>query len=340
MNYYGYQKRKILYRFYEATQSANTFCFYKELPLRPKSFLMKIFYLTCFLLAPLFISAQTDIDGIMMSKNNFCFGAIYQHSSWNKFWEGTFKRENLNLGTVSTQSVALMGNYAVSDKLNVILNLPYIETNASAGTMGSQNGLQDITLTVKYMPFRKIRGKSIYSIYALGSFSAPVSNYPADYLPLSIGLRSKTAALRLMSDYQRGRFFSTLSGSYVKRANIEIDRNVYYTTKMYYTSEVNMPDAISVNLRIGYRTSRLIVEAILDNWVTQSGGFDITTNNMPFPSNTMNTVKIGLNSKYTLKKASALSINGGCNFVADGRNIGQSSTFYSGLLYVVNFKKN
>jgi len=293
----------------------------------------------CFLLAPLFINAQTEIDGIMMSKNNFCFGAIYQHSSWNRYWEGTFKRENLNLGTVSTQSVALNGNYGLSDKLNLIISLPYVKTNASAGTMAGQNGLQDISLTVKYMPIEKTFRQATYSLYALASFSAPLSNYSADYLPLSLGLGSKTAALRLMGDYQRGRFFSTLSGSYVKRANINIDRNVYFTTKMYYTSEVNMPDAISVNLRMGYRSSRLIAEAILDNWVTQSGGFDITINNMPFPSNTMNALRIGLNSKYTFKKMAALSIIAGCNFVTEGRNIGQSNTIYGGLFYVLNLKK-
>lgn len=142
-----------------------------------------------------------------------------------------------------------------------------------------------------------------------------------------------------MGDYQRGRFFSTVSGAYVKRANITIDRNSYYTNEIHYTNEVDMPDAISVNFRIGYRSNRLIAEAVVDNWVTQSGGFDITTNNMPFPSNTMNALKVGVNSKYTLKKIPALSIIGGCNFVTEGRNVGQSNTFYGGLFYILNLKK-
>jgi len=285
------------------------------------------------------MNAQTEIDGIMMSKGNFCFGTIYQYSSWDKYWEGTYKRENLNFGTVSTKSVALMGNYGVSDKLNLIFSLPYVETVASAGTMESQKGFQDVSLTVKYMPFEKTIGKATYSLYALAGLSAPVSDYPADYLPLSIGLQSKTASLRIMGDYQRGHFFTTISGAYVKRANITIDRNAYYTNEMHYTNEVDMPDAISVNFRIGYRSNRLITEVILDNWVTQSGGFNITTNNMPFPSNTMNALKIGLNTKYTLKEVPALSIIGGCNFVTKGRNVGQSNTFYGGLFYVINLKK-
>ena len=300
---------------------------------------MKKIYISCLLLIPLFMSAQTDIDAIMMSKNNFCFGAVYQYSSWKEYWEGDFKRENLNLGTVSTKSVGIMGNYGVSDKLNVLFSIPYVETNASAGTMKGQKGIQDLSLTIKYMPLEKTIGKSIYSLYALGSFSAPTSNYSADYLPLSLGLQSKTTSLRLMGDYQRGNFFTTFSGAYIKRANITIDRNAYLTNEIHYTNKVDMPDAISVNFRAGYRSNRLIAEFVIDNWVTQSGGFDITKNNMPFPSNTMNALKYGVNSKYTFKKMPELSLVGGYNYVVEGKNVGKSNTYYGGIFYVINFKK-
>ncbi len=292
------------------------------------------------LILPLFIQAQTDIDAIMMSKNNFCFGAVYQYSGWDEYWEGDFQRENLNLGTVTTKSIGIMGNYGISDKLNVLFSLPYVETNASAGTMKGQKGIQDLTLTLKYMPIEKTIGKSTYSVYALANVSAPLSNYPADYLPLSIGMQSKTASLRLMGDYQRGNFFTTLSGAYVKRGNSTIDRNSYLTNdEVHYTNEVDMPDAISVNFRAGYRSNRLIAELVLDNWVTQSGGFDITKNNMPFPSNTMNALRYGVNSKYTFKKMPQLSLVGGFNYVAEGKNVGKSDTYYGGVFYVINFKK-
>lgn len=300
---------------------------------------MKKIYINCLILLPLFMSAQTEIDGIMMSKNNFCVGAVYQNSSWSEYWEGSFKRENLNLGTVSTKSVAFMGNYGVSDKLNVIFSLPYVQTNASAGTLKGQKGIQDFSVTLKYMPLEKTIGISTYSLYALAGFSTPVSDYTADYLPLSLGLKSKTATLRLMGDYQRGNFFTTISGAYLKRANITIERNSYLTNEMHYTNEVNMPDVISVNFRAGYRSNRLIAEFVIDNWVTQSGGFDITKNNMPFPSNTMNAIKYGVNSKYTFKKIPELSLVGGYNYVAEGRNVGKSNTFYGGIFYIINLNK-
>src|SRR5882762_3456890 len=75
--------------------------------------------------------AQTDIDAIMMAKNNFCVGGTYSHSSWKNYWEGTLKRDNQNLGTVSTNMYMLMGNYGINDKLNLLFGIPYITTKAS-----------------------------------------------------------------------------------------------------------------------------------------------------------------------------------------------------------------
>ena len=299
---------------------------------------MKKIYLCYLTLIPFFMSAQTDNDAIMMSKNNFCFGAVYQYSSWDKYWEGTFKRENLNLGTVSTQGIAVMGNYGITDKLNFLFSVPYLETKATAGTMKGQKGMQDLALTIKYMPFEKVIGNTVYSLYAFGSYSFPTTDYIADYLPLSLGLHSRTASLRLMGDVQIHSFFTTISAAYSKRANIKIDRNSYLTDEIHYTNEVDMPDVINFNLRLGYRSTWLIAEAVIDNWVTQSGGFDITKNNMPFPSNTMNAFKLGVNAKYTLKKIPELAIVGGYNVVTEGRNVGQATSFYGGVFYIINFK--
>lgn len=299
---------------------------------------MRKLHLCCLFLITFLMNAQTDIDAIMMNKNNFCFGAVYQYSSWDKYWEGTFKRENLNLGTVSTQGVAAMGAYGITDRLNFLFSVPYLETKATAGTMKGQKGMQDLILTVKYMPFEKTVGNTSYSLYALGSYSMPTSDYAADYLPLSLGLRSKTATLRLMGDVQVDNFFTTISAAYHKRANIKIDKNAYLTDEIHYTNEVDMPDAINFNLRLGYRTNILIAEAVIDNFTTQSGGFDITKNNMPFPSNTMNAWKVGLNGKYTPKALPQLSIVGGYNVVTEGRNVGKATSLYGGVFYIVNFK--
>jgi len=111
---------------------------------------MKKLYILFLVLSGSHFYGQTEIDGIMMDKKNFCTGAIYEYNSWDQYWEGTFKRDNLNFGTISTQKIAVNGNYGVSDRFNIIFSIPYVATKASAGTMIGQNGFQDISLTAKY----------------------------------------------------------------------------------------------------------------------------------------------------------------------------------------------
>jgi hypothetical protein len=237
-----------------------------------------------------------------------------------------------------------MAAYGVSGKLNVLVSAPYIKTKASAGTLHGMQGLQDVSLFVKWMPIEKDLGPGTFSLYTIGGMSFPLSNYVADFLPLSIGLHSKTASARLMLDYQLGNIFATFSGTYVLRDNIKIDRTSYYTNHLILSNEVAMPDASNLNFRAGYRSDKLIAEAVFNKWTTL-GGFDITRNNMPFPSNKMNASTLGINFKYDLTNSHTLSIVGGANKTVSGklighaRNVGETTSFYGGLFYVLDFTK-
>jgi len=283
-------------------------------------------------LLPLLGMAQTDIDAIMMEKKALCVGPMYSYSSWKNYWEGTLKRDNENLGTVSTQMIGVMGTYGVSKKLNVLFGAPYVITKASAGTLHGQKGIQDLSLFVKYVPYRKKLGDGIFTLFAIGGFSTPLTNYVADFLPMSIGLHTSNLLARGMVDYQVNNLFVTGSATYVYRSNIKIDRTSYYTTEMHYTDEVEMPDMATFNLRLGYRSYHLIAEAVLNN-MTTLGGFDITRNNMPFPSNRMNATTAGVNVKYTPAFVPQLSIVGGGNYVLKGRNVGQALTVDAAIFY-------
>jgi hypothetical protein len=284
-------------------------------------------------------TAQTDIDGIMMGKKDLCIGPMFGHSSWKNYWEGTFKRNNANLGTVSSSTYSIMGNYGISDKLNVLFGLPYIASKATAGQLQKMQGLQDVSLWVKYMPVEKEWGSGIFSLYTIAGLSFPSANYVADFLPLSIGLHSTNASLRLMADYQVSSWFCTLSGTYIARSNVKIDRTSYYTTEVHYSNEVKMPDAAQVNFRTGLRNDKFVAEAVVNNWVTQ-GGFDITKNNMPFLSNRMNMTTVGFNGKYNVPRVTGLSLTGGANYVVAGRNAGQSTNYNMGIFYIIGIAKN
>ena len=291
-----------------------------------------------FLMISSTLSAQTDIDAVMMEKNGFCVGPMFGYSSWKNYWEGTLKRENLNLGTLSTKVFSVMGNYGINNKLNVLFSLPYVLTKASAGQLNGQEGLQDLSLWIKWKAYSKKVASGRLSLFAIGGYGFPASDYTGDFLPMSIGLESKNLSLRGMADYQSGSWFGTISGTYVVRSNITLDRDAYYTTEIHYSNKVDMPDAASLNIRAGYRNKGLIAEAVFDHWNTL-GGFDITRNNTPFPSNEMDMSRIGFNFKYDMPFHPPLSITGNVMTTISGRNVGQATGYNAGIFYVIDFTK-
>ena len=281
--------------------------------------------------------AQTDIDGLMMQKNYFCSGLTGGYSSWKNYWEGTLKRENFNLGQVSTTNVSLMGNYGISNKLNVLFGIPYVQTKASAGNMAGQKGLQDLSLFVKWAAYQKHIAHGDLQAILVGGYSTPVTDYTEDFLPLSIGLHSKNATFRFMADYQKNNWFATASYTYIARSNVTIDRYTYYTTEFHYTNEVKMPNASQINLRAGYRSQVVIAEAVFNKWTTL-GGFDIPRNGMPFVSNEMNATSVGLNVKYETPVDGLSIVANGSTTIA-GRNVGQATGFNAGVFYILDFSK-
>ncbi len=288
-----------------------------------------------FSLVATFAKAQTVDDAIMMSKKQWCNGLTYMHSSWNEYWEGTTKRTNLNLGTVTTQSVMYMTSYGITDKLNVLVNVPYVWTNASAGTLHGMKGFQDIDVDLKYEFYKAKIGKGDLSLIGLVGVTTPLSNYENDFLPMSIGLGSTNLSGRLTADYQNGLFFATLSSAYVFRSNVTLDRTAYYTTQINYTDEVDMPNQLYSNLFVGIRNSRLTVQAELMNMYT-FGGFDIRKNDMPFVSNQMNSTSLGAHVKYFLPFITNLEVVASADYVIAGRNVGQAQTYMGGFFYILS----
>lgn len=282
--------------------------------------------------------AQTETDALMIPGNFYCAGVVYNHSNWKDYWEGTFKRENGNIGILTTNTYTVVGNYGLTNKLDLLFSVPYITTNASAGTLKGQKGFQDLTLTLKWLAVQTEIGKGIFSLHAIASGSLPLSNYEADFLPVSIGLHSRSIAFRGLVNYQIGRFFVAAAGQYVERNNITIDRNAYYTTQLIYSNQVSMPNVTNLLVSTGYRSLKFNAEAIITQMTTQ-GGFDIRKNDMPFPSNTMNATTAGALFKYSFESISGLELTLGGNYVLKGRNVGQATNLYGAVYYIIDFSK-
>ncbi len=293
---------------------------------------------TFFLFAgtPFLATAQTDQDALMMGERKLCVAGTVAYSNWTNYWEGTFKRDNENLGRVSNRSAMLMLNYGLYRNLNIMASLPYIKTKATGGTLTGLGGFQDVGVAVKWRAWQQQFHNQTISVFAVGSYSTPSNKYNIDFLPMCIGLGSRVLSGRLIADLQVNKFTFTLSGAYLHRDNVKIDRPAYYTDRLINSNEVNMPDAGNFQLRTGYRTQRFIAEAFADN-ITTFGGFDIRKNDMPFVSNQMNSTKVGVEGKYYLAKIPALGFHAGAWHTLAGRNVGQATGFLTGVDYIFDF---
>jgi len=298
-----------------------------------------ILLLSC--LGCLHLQAQTINDGFMMPKKTLCTGLLYTHDQWTKYWEGTLKRENGNIGTITTQSLMWMGTYGITDKLNVIAMLPYVKTKASMGTLHSMEGIQDITVALKYNFFTHKTEKFNLRFFGVAAFSTPLTDYTPDFLPLSLGLASTTGSARLTGYFALSQgWFINASGAYTLRSNVTLDRPSYYDDgQLYNSDEVKMPNVFDYSVSIGYRAHGL--QAQLD-FMRQNtlGGVDIRRQDMPFVSNRMNYSKGGALIMYYLPQPRGLAVRGSVMYTLDGRNVGQSTTLMGGLLYTFIFKKN
>ncbi len=315
----------------------NDYLFLTPLSKMKYTLLRKYFLLVCATMSVSVGFAQTPTDGLMMAPRNICTALTYSRNSWDHYWEGTNFRSNSNLGTVSTQTFMLMGAYGISEKLNVIVGLPYIKTNASASYLSGESGFQDFSAWLKYRFIKQEIGFGILRTFVTGGFSVPTNNYNPDYLPLSLGLHSKTISGRLVVDYHtKPGIYLTAQVGYTRRSNIFIDRDSYLAgdegnenIKLYYTNEVRVPDMMDANVHLGFRNGRFQTEVYLERMAGLSGD-DIRYNDMPFPTNAMKATTVGFYGRYNIQQ---LGIIGGVNQVLNGRNVGKSSGFMVGVLY-------
>jgi hypothetical protein len=276
--------------------------------------------------------AQSLTDGIYMPRKSICAGLVYTNDAFSKYWEGKRNRTNENIGTVTTQSLGLMANYGLSNRLNLVAMLPYIKTNASAGTLAGLQGVQDLTLALKYKLISKRVLKGDASLQLIGGGSMPTTDYVADFLPLSIGMHCNTAFGRVLLHYLTDNHFSFAAYStYQSRGNVQLDRNSYYTTQQIESTEASVPDIFNFGARIGYYRYRWQAELLLDR--TQCvDGTDIRRQDMPFLSNKMETTKVGVTASYRIKAIKDLQLVGTAFQTVAGRNAGQSFFYSLGLM--------
>lgn len=283
-------------------------------------------------------SAQTSLDALMMPKGEICVAVLYEDAKWDRYWEGSFLRNNANVGTFSRKSVLPMLVGGITDKVNVIVSLPYVSTSATGGQMAGVDGIQDFGISLKAQLIERNFEKSKLMLFSNLSFSTPASNYLSDYLPFSLGFGARELGIRAIGQYEleKGPYLRA-SASYLHRGTTEAERNFYYQDGAFYTSIMDVPDAIHAQIALGswFLEKRLRIEASLTS-LRCSSGDDIRVYNSPQPTNKVDFDRVEGFAQYYFKEIKGLGVIGYYNHLFSGRNMGQFSGYGLGLTYQFN----
>ncbi|GAB1344081.1 hypothetical protein [Gemmatimonas sp.] len=288
------------------------------------------------LTAALPLSAQSLDDGLMLRARQLRVGVDHASESWREYWEGTRRRDNDNIGTLTTQSTVLSAGYGVSRRLSAFASVPYVQTNANAGVLSGMRGVQDFTFGLKARLFEVTPTvRTRLRATALVGGGVPTTNYTPDFLPMSIGLGAKHARVRAAMHLQdHSNFFADVSAGYQWRSHVTLDRPAYYTNGvLVHSNEVAMPDVRDAMLAVGFQNARWCIPLALVQQRTLGGG-DIRRQDMPFVSNRMDFTRVQAHVMYTMPSLPVI-LNGGAMTTLEGRNVGKSTMYTFGVTYLL-----
>ncbi len=284
------------------------------------------------------IHAQTPSDAIMMKKRELCFAAVYEHGSWDHYWEGTSLRNNETVATLKRNTVLPMVAIGLIDKVNLIVSVPYVQTKSTdpnGGKFEGAKGFQDLGLALKGEVINKQMGPGKLAFLTTLGYSTPITNYLSDYRPYSIGFGANEVSLRGILQYKwdKGLYIRT-STAHLWRGQTEAERDFYYNNGSYYTSWMDVPNAWTYDGVVGIwmLENSLRMEANYTGLKSTSGD-DIRSYNAPQPTNKVNMDQVGFFTQYYLKKVKGLGVLGYYSQVVNGRNTGKFSTFGFGATY-------
>lgn len=266
--------------------------------------------------------AQGLLDGFMRGKGQIVTALSYSHESYDTYFVGANKTQNENLGTIRTNSVNFFTAGGLTDYLDFIISLPYIETRATQGFWSDQKDFQDINLFLKGRLFdMDFLEKGNLSMIAAIGLITPLSDYIAD-APVSIGSRSTQLEGRFITQYRTplGIFLAVQIG-YSKRGNVDIDRGL----------EVSVPDAWDYIARAGGSYKKLYADA----WFQHQNSRNGTTigPGVPFPSNEIDFSRIGVTLYHPVPKLDNFGVSLSAAFTLSGMNIGKSDRITASLVY-------
>lgn len=284
--------------------------------------------LSVFVLATVSVAtyAQSPVNGFMQGKGK---GNVVVSYGMEKYDEVYLVPKTVNgvpvFGEVEVNSASLYATYGITDKLDIVVSLPYITATGNAPEAVLQNlnfenersGLQDVSAFLKFNPFDINIGSSNLKIIGAVGVKTPVGDYKVDeglQSIIAIGNRSTTVSTIGIA------MFKTKFGIF---ASGQFGTNI---------ATEGVPDSYMSEFKLGYAGSKVYADVFVANQ-TSTTGVDILGEGFQgfFPATRVNFTRVGLNLYAPLYKA--IGLVGGANSYVDGRNIGKATGFYGGVVY-------
>lgn len=246
-----------------------------------------------------------DMNGFMPSAGEGAVALSFTDEGYDEFWRGDTRVPTPPpLGEVSTRSLTLWGRYGFTDRVAVVVNLPYVDTQGDGGAGFEDSGISDLTALVKV---RLADFGGGHTLTGAAGVRTDVGDYEGD-APVSLGDASTDGLLRLVYQYQRGAFF--------------VSQQVGYDLR-----DGDPPNGVPLHTEIGYTFDRTTVNAFYSRYLAD-GGTDIGDPDFTFPSNEEEYERVG--GKIYLRLGGGFGLSASAYTTLDGRNTGDATGISAG----------
>ena len=270
--------------------------------------------------------AQSPVSGFMSAKGKGAIAISYSAEKYNEVYLVPAKVDAVPVfNEVANTSVNIYATYGITDKLEAVVSLPYIESKgkgeaaflAANGFDNKRSGVQDISAFIKYKVFSNRMKESTFDFLLSAGVQTPVGSYNADE-----GLQSIIAIGN-----------KSTKGMGLAIAQIKLDKGLFLTGQIGYRIATNqVPNAIVSEIKAGYAASKIYLD-VYAAFQNSSKGTDILQPGFTgfFPSTQVNYSRVGGNIYKPIYKG--FGVNLGFNAYVAGRNLGKSTGYSGSLVY-------
>lgn len=277
------------------------------------------------------LNAQTEVSGFYPKKKELTIAPSYTYKSYDRFYLGNELADEIpaNMGEISSQIFNIYGEYGISNRLSVSLNLPYISIENSTGALdpfsgeSSADGLQDLSVFLKGKILEEKTGDiGILALGAAAGIGLPIGDYDGRGI-LSLGSKATAYTLNGIAQFTtKFNAFAELQTGYSLRDN----------------SDYEVPNAILHGIKIGYYNrffyihSQLAIQNSIDGLDIGTPEFGEAGGPAALPQTEVDYTNLNFNLYIPLIQNKA-GVSTNFSTTLDGRNTNKETSFSFGLIY-------